>query len=67
MTAAQFEHLDENEAHEILHWRFESLVRAGYSVEDATVVASHVEIDLHFAVGLLRKGCPPETALKILL
>ena len=67
MTAAQFEQLDEDQAHEILHWRFDSLIRAGYSVEDATVLASHVEIDLHQATKLLRDGCPPSTALKILL
>jgi hypothetical protein len=31
------------------------------------VLASHVEIDLHDASALTRRGCPPETALRILL
>lgn len=67
MTAAQFEQLEEVEAHEILHWRFDQLVRAGYPPESATVLASHVEIDLHEATALLRRGCHPATAMRILL
>ncbi len=67
MTAAQFELIDETEAEAILRWRFEELVRAGYDIGSALVLASHVEIDLHNASALTRRGCPPETALRILL
>ena len=67
MTAAQFELLGEVEAEEVLRWRFDELVRAGYEAGEAMVVASHVEIDLHDAVDLVRRGCPTETALRILL
>ena len=63
MTAAQFELIDETEAEAILRWRFEELVRAGYDIGSALVLASHVEIDLHDASALTRRGCPPETAL----
>jgi hypothetical protein len=67
MTAAQFELIDETEAEAILRWRFEELVRSGYDVGSALVLASHVEVDLHDASALPRRGCPPETALRILL
>jgi hypothetical protein len=67
MTAAQFELIDETEAEAILRWRFEELVRSGYDVGSALVLASHVEVDLHDASALPRRGCPSETALRILL
>ena len=31
------------------------------------ILASHVEVDLHEATLLLERGCPPETALQIVL
>jgi hypothetical protein len=67
VTAAQFELIDETEAEAILRWRFEELVRSGYDIGSALVLASHVEIDLHDASALTHRGCPPETALRILL
>lgn len=67
MTAAQFELIDDTEAEAILRWRFEELVRAGYDVGSALILASHVEVDLHGAASLTRRGCPPETALRILI
>jgi len=67
MTAAQFELIDESEAEAILRWRFEELVRAGYDIGSALVLASHVEVDLHQATGLVDRGCPADTALRILL
>ncbi len=67
MTAAQFEAIDETEAEMILRWRFDELVRAGYDIGSALLLASHVEIDLHDASALVRRGCPSETALQILI
>ena len=67
MTAAQFETIDETEAEMILRWRFDELVRAGYDIGSALLLASHVEIDLHDASELVRRGCRSETALRILL
>ncbi len=67
MTAAQFELIDESEAEAILRWRFEALVRSGYDIGSALVLASHVEVDLHQATGLADRGCPVDTALRILL
>lgn len=67
MTAAQFERLGELEAEHVLRWRFEGLIRMGYDASDAMVLASHVEVDLHKATDLVAQGCPPATALRILL
>jgi hypothetical protein len=67
MTAAQFEAIDETEAEIILRWRFDELVRAGYDVGTALMLASHVEIDLHDATELVHRGCPADTAVRILL
>ncbi len=66
MTAAQFEELRVDEAADVLAWRFEALCRAGYDMESAAIVATRVEIDLHAALDLARRGCPAETAIQIL-
>ena len=67
MTAAQFEQLEIPEVEAVLRWRFEELLRAGYDAGSAMILASHVEVDLHAASSLLVQGCPPETALQILI
>ena len=67
MTAAQFEELEAPVVEAVLRWRFEELIRAGYDPGSAMIVASHVEVDLHDATRLLDLGCPPETALQIVL
>lgn len=51
----------------VLRWRFEELRRAGFESEDALIVAADARIDLHLATRLLQRGCPPRTALRILL
>ena len=67
MTAAQFEQLEAPEVEAVLRWRFEALLRAGYDAGNAMILASHVEVDLHDATRLVERGCPPETAMKIVL
>ena len=67
MTVAQFEELGDIEAEEVIRWRFDELVRAGYDAGDALVVATHLDVDLHRAADLVRRGCPREMALRILL
>ena len=51
----------------VLGWRYEELVRAGYSERDAMIVADRVDVDLHRAIQLVASGCPAKTALRILL
>lgn len=59
-------HID-REAPEVLSWRWEQLLDAGYDEAAASYLAKRVEIDLHFAMRLVHDGCPPETALRILV
>ena len=51
----------------VRRWRREELQRAGYPATYAALLSNLEEIDLHVAVELVRKGCPLETALRILL
>lgn len=55
------------DAPEVLSWRFEELLDAGYDAATAAALARRVEIDLHLAVRLVRNGCPPDTAVSILI
>jgi hypothetical protein len=51
----------------VRRWRREELERAGYPRTYATLLSNLDQVDLHLAVELVRKGCPLETALRILL
>jgi hypothetical protein len=65
MTVAERSALNESWIDTVREWRLEELLRAGYEVEDATEVAFHLEVDLHKAVDLVRRGCPSATAVQI--
>ena len=67
MTAEQFEDLQTDEAAEVLAWRFDALCRTGFDLDAAAVLAANVEVDLHKAIELVRRGCPTELAARILL
>jgi hypothetical protein len=51
----------------VTQWRIEELERAGYAPEDVIVMAADTSVDLHVAVDLVRRGCPHDVALRILL
>jgi hypothetical protein len=55
------------EAELVRSWRLEELERAGYGSDQARELADLTYVDLHFATDLLRRGCAPELALKILV
>lgn len=61
------QHHRKDEELTILAWRIWVLDRAGYDEGDAVLLASVRDVDLHLAVDLLERGCPPQTALRILL
>jgi len=67
MSTTESEQLDAPEVEEVVRWRFEVLVRAGYDAGSAMLVASHGEVDLHEATDLVLRGCPPDVALRIVL
>ena len=52
---------------EVVAWRREQLTRAGCRRFEAEVLARELRVDLHEAVALLERGCPPKIALEILL
>jgi len=66
MAAAQLEHHD-TESDLVRRWRFDELLRAGYDIADAAELALRTEIDLHWAVSLVRRACPSATAARIAL
>ncbi|HXV58687.1 MAG TPA: hypothetical protein VD704_12540 [Gaiellaceae bacterium] len=55
------------EAELVRTWRAEELERAGYASEDARRLAELSYVDLHLATSLLRNGCEPDVALRILV
>jgi hypothetical protein len=57
----------ETEEETVFEWRRHVLRRAGYPGRLAFKLALRPDIDLHGAVRLLERGCPPETATRILL
>jgi hypothetical protein len=67
MRAAPYEELETIETDDVLRWRFEALLRAGYDAGSALIVAGHPEVDLHEASRLVERGCPPALALQILV
>jgi hypothetical protein len=66
MAAAELT-IVETEQERIERWRAEELERAGYEAAAASLLASRNDVDLHYAIDLLRAGCDPELALQILL
>lgn len=67
MAAAEVKALEASEVDAVRRWRFEELVRAGYEDEDAIELAFHLDVDLHLATSLVRRGCPSGTAVRIAL
>ncbi len=67
MAAAHVEEGVLPEMELITRWRFDALLRAGYDIADAVELALRTEIDLHWAVSLVRRGCPSATATRIAL
>jgi hypothetical protein len=66
VTTVWSEHSDTDEE-AVVRWRFDELVRAGYTWGLALRLAKCRDVDLRVAEKLVRTGCPHETALRILL
>jgi hypothetical protein len=56
-----------SEIEKVVCWRLEVLQAAGFPPEAAELLAAESSVDLHRTVDLLRRGCPPDLALRILL
>ena len=59
--------VDETEDERVIRWRMQQLANAGYSWACALVIAATRDVDLHRAVGLAERGCPIDTAMRILV
>ena len=66
MPATDEQHVDGSER-EVVFWRFEEMLRAGYSQAAALELSRRRDVDLHLACDLLRRQCPPELAFRILV
>ncbi len=66
MTATELK-TPETEQERIESWRAGELERAGYEAAASRLLAARGDVDLHYAIDLLRAGCDPELALQILL
>jgi hypothetical protein len=66
-TAADLDLEFDAEAERVLLWREEELERVGYERAAARDLAERTYVDLHLAMNLLRRGCPADTALRILV
>jgi hypothetical protein len=53
-------------AEEVVRWRSEQLVEAGFPPRLAAGVAKNARYDLHALIELVERGCSPELAVRIL-
>jgi hypothetical protein len=56
----------ESELERVERWRVQELYRAGYDPEAVFELASRPDVDLHAAIALIKRGCPPTLALQIM-
>ena len=66
MATVEFEHRESDEER-VIGWREQELLRAGYEGSTALELALRSDVDLHLAIDLVRGGCPPATAARILI
>jgi hypothetical protein len=57
----------ETESERVERWRTAELIRVGFDPDIAAVMAIEPGIDLHAATDLIKRGCPPDIAARILL
>jgi hypothetical protein len=71
MSSSSIEALEvlvrETEQERVERWRLEALVKVGYDSTSAAQLAVRNDVDLHRAIGLVERGCPPEIAVRILI
>ena len=67
MSLAELDIEFDTESERVMLWRTEEMERAGYAPAEARELAERMYVDLHLAIELVRKGCPAETAVRILV
>ncbi len=66
ISPEKFESLEADDAAVLLRERFRGLLRLGHNVEAAVIIGVHPEVDVREATSLTLRGCPAETAVRIL-
>ena len=66
MPAAHEIEVVETELERVERWRTSELTRVGFPGDDAVALAARIDIDLHEAIELVQRGCPPDLAIRIL-
>jgi hypothetical protein len=56
----------ERAVEEVVRWRREQLVEAGFALPVAAKIAKDPRYDLHALIELVERGCPPQLAVRIL-
>jgi hypothetical protein len=56
----------ETELDRVERWRTAELMRVGFAGADAVALAARTDVDLHEAIELVQRGCPPDLAVRIL-
>jgi len=56
----------ETELERVERWRTSELMRVGFPGDDAVALAARTDVDLHEAIELVQRGCPPPLAIRIL-
>jgi hypothetical protein len=51
---------------EVVSWRRQRLLDAGFSARASERLARDERVDLHDLLDLIQSGCPPEVAVRIL-
>jgi hypothetical protein len=65
MDTAAYE-IVETESERVERWRTAELMRVGFAGDHAVALAARMDVDLHEAIELVQRGCPPELAVRIL-
>lgn len=58
---------ERREETKVLGWRFEVLYENGWPMADAQLIARRGDIDLHYALDVLRRCGDPDVARRIVL
>jgi hypothetical protein len=66
LTPEEFESLATDDAADLLCERFRAVISQGLGIEAAVIIGVHPEIDVDEATNLIRRDCPPATAVRIL-
>jgi hypothetical protein len=57
---------DRSGSDDLRGWRLRRMLRAGFAHDDAAGLAADCRFDLHAALELVDRGCPPHLAARIL-